>query len=239
MGDKEVKITDLHRILFGEAPAMFLLEVLYRTVIIYIALLVIMRLLGKRMSGELTITELALTIMLGAIIAPPMQMDSRGILVGIFILALVLFYHRTVSFWTTRSKKFEKALTGDISILLKDGVLVSGALKKEQVSRQQIFAQLRQKGYYHSGQLERVYLESSGDFGVFKSQEEQPGLSFLPPEDTDLNDMLERVDNKEICRSCGDDGKENTEGFVCASCGCEISDTPVKIKQAKDEERRD
>ena len=46
---------DFYRILFGETPAIFLFEVLLRTLLLYIALLVVVRVMGKRMGGQLTI----------------------------------------------------------------------------------------------------------------------------------------------------------------------------------------
>lgn len=61
-------MADLKRILFGVAPPEFMLEVFIHTLIIYIALLFIVRALGKRMSGQLTIMEMAVMLTIGVYI---------------------------------------------------------------------------------------------------------------------------------------------------------------------------
>lgn len=68
MEKKDIHFNDLHRLLFGEAPAIFLLEVFIRTLFTYLILLVITRWLGKRMTGQLSITEMAVMLTLGAIL---------------------------------------------------------------------------------------------------------------------------------------------------------------------------
>jgi hypothetical protein len=58
MKKEDIHLGDWARILFGEAPPIFLLEVFIRTLIVYVFLLYILRWLAKRMSGQLTIMEL-------------------------------------------------------------------------------------------------------------------------------------------------------------------------------------
>src|SRR5947199_10814271 len=108
MGKSAIQLKDIQRILLGNAPLEFLAEVLIRTIITYLSLLVIVKFLGKRMSGQLTITELAIAIMLGAIVAPPMETPERGILQGIMILVLVLAYHQGLALWVIRRPAVEK-----------------------------------------------------------------------------------------------------------------------------------
>ena len=94
MKKEEIKPWDWQRIFLGEAPAEFLLEVLIRTIVIYLVLLVVLRLLGKRMDGQLTLTEMAVMITLGAIVSVPMQIPDRGILMGVVALVCALIFQR-------------------------------------------------------------------------------------------------------------------------------------------------
>ncbi|TLD40418.1 MAG: hypothetical protein JETT_3326 [Candidatus Jettenia ecosi] len=74
--DKEViKFGDWERLFFGHAPVEFMLEVFLRTIFIYLMLLLILRLLGKRMTSQASILELAVMVTLGAIIALPHARD--------------------------------------------------------------------------------------------------------------------------------------------------------------------
>ncbi len=61
----EIIPLDMQRMLFGDAPAAYLLECGIRTLIVYIILLIVLKFMGKRMNGQLTITELAVMLSLG------------------------------------------------------------------------------------------------------------------------------------------------------------------------------
>src|ERR1700712_4094690 len=94
MKKDEIHLTDISRILFGQSPPLFLLEVFFRTIIIYICLLLVMRWLGKRMSGQLTIMEMTVMLTLGAIVSVGMQVPDRGIVLSLLVLLVTLAFHR-------------------------------------------------------------------------------------------------------------------------------------------------
>ena len=79
MKKEDIQPWDWQRILFGQAPPEFLIEVFLRTTLIYLALLVVTRALGKRMGGQLSISELAVMVTLGAIVSPAMQIPQLGL----------------------------------------------------------------------------------------------------------------------------------------------------------------
>lgn len=66
----------VQRILIGDGPWAFLLEVVVRAALVYVLLLVAMRMMGKRVAAQLSITELAVILMLGAAIGVPIQVLS-------------------------------------------------------------------------------------------------------------------------------------------------------------------
>ena len=125
---------DWQRILFGDTPGIFSWEVVVRTVVIYLLFLVVMRLLGKRMSAQLTITELAVMIMLGGIVSVPMQIPNRGLLPAIVVLLCVLFYQRALSWLSLKKRKVELVVQGDVTILVKDGVLQINNMRNDSIS---------------------------------------------------------------------------------------------------------
>jgi hypothetical protein len=119
MDKSAIHLGDWHRLLFGNAPAEFMVEVLIRTIVTYVCLLFIVKWLGKRMSGQVTITELALSIMLGAIVAPPMEAPERGILQGIMILFLILGCHLGLTWFTIRKPRLETITQGELGIFVR------------------------------------------------------------------------------------------------------------------------
>ncbi|WP_343691824.1 YetF domain-containing protein [Chitinophaga sp.] len=193
---------ELHRILFGEAPASFLLEVLIRTVVIVILLQFIVRPLGKRMSGQLTITELAIVIMLGAIIGAMAEIPDKGLMQGALALLLIAIFQRSITWLGVHNEKIENLTQGKFSIVVKEGVIQLPALKKALITKEQLFTILRSQEIYQLGQVKRVYLEASGAFSIYKMKTPSPGLSTLPTTDNELH-VTRAEEPLKACTSCG------------------------------------
>src|SRR3954465_1034587 len=141
------------RIVFGDAPPQFLAEVFFRSVLMYVVLLLTLRLLGKRMNAQLSILELAVMISLGAIVSLPMQSPERGVLNGAILLLLILVFQRGLGLLSFKSSKVERIVTGGMSTLVKDGILQADTMRKEGITKDQLFAQLRHKGINQLGEL--------------------------------------------------------------------------------------
>ena len=210
MKKEEIHLYDIQRILFGQAPPSFLLEVFIRTLVIYIVLLFIVRWLGKRMSGQLTIMEMAVMLTLGAIVSVPMQMPDRGLLQGVLLLLCAVGFQRGITMLGFMNSKFEDLSQGKSSLLLKNGVLQIDGMEKARISRQQLFAELRQRHIFNLGTLDRIYLEACGLFSVFKASEPRPGLPIYPPDDQDIIKTINEAST---------DAPRQVPLFACVSCG--------------------
>ncbi len=223
MKKEDIHWDDWHRILIGAAPTSFLLEVLIRTVIMYLVLLVVLRLMGKRMGGQLTISELAVMVTLGAIICVPMQVPDKGIVQGIFVLLCAWAFQRGFALLGVRNSKFENLTQGKEEVLLKDGVLEVKKLEETNISRQQLYGVLRAQNIFNLGEVERVYIEGCGIFSVFKSDSPKPGLSIFPTRDGDVLEAQETPEeNFYVCRMCGRTAEnEKEKNGHCNNCGCE------------------
>ncbi|MBS7564060.1 DUF421 domain-containing protein [Mucilaginibacter sp. Bleaf8] len=225
MKKEEIHLEDIQRILFGQAPPMFLLEVFIRTIIIYILMLVIVRWLGKRMSGQLTIMEMAVMLTLGAIVSVPMQMPDRGLLQGLLLLLIAVLFQRGLSLIGYLSGRIEDIVQGKCSLLVKDGVLQLKQMESDRISRQQVFAQLREKEIYNLGNVDRLYLEACGMFSIFRSDKPRAGLPILPPDDKDMLDFHKQSTDANLqhitmvaCINCGFVKRDN-EQVPCQDCG--------------------
>jgi uncharacterized membrane protein YcaP (DUF421 family) len=217
MDKQAIHLSDLHRILFGDAPTIFALEVFIRSIITYLMLLVIIRWLGKRMRGQVTILEMAVMLTLGAIVSTAMQIPESGILMAALVLLCTLSFERGVSWLEFKSRRVERLTQGEISILVRDGVIQHREMAAVRISNLQLLADLRSKGVYNLGMVKRVYLESSGMFTIFKAKEEQPGLATFPFEDPDMLYKCQPA-GPATCTNCGL-VKENRDNAPCPNCG--------------------
>jgi uncharacterized membrane protein YcaP (DUF421 family) len=214
---EDIHIEDIKRILLGETSTVFLLEVFIRTLVVYLGLLFALKLLGKRMTRQLTITEMAVMITLGAIVAVPMQAPDRGIIQGLLILSLAVLFLRGLNFLSFKNKQAEVVIQGKIYTLITDGVLELDILRQLNISRQQVFAILRNRQIYQLGKVYRLYLEACGLFNIYTNDKKDvPGLAIYPLEDKELLEQAERVPGLFACRSCG---KLSKVADNCKKCG--------------------
>jgi uncharacterized membrane protein YcaP (DUF421 family) len=197
------------RLLMGNDPFQFLGEIVLRTLLVYLALMVAVRLLGKRMSGQITNLELAVMITLGAIVAVPMEISDRGILPAAVLLASVLSLQAALSYFGTRSLRLEQTVVGKGTVLVKDGTLLVDELRKTGLSQQQLFSALRAAQVRQLGEITRVYLEGHGAFSIIRRERPEPGLSILPTDDSELRGRM-----------------PVTQCFVCAYCGNTLRGMP-------------
>src|SRR5438132_1156779 len=98
MQPKPIQLTDWHRMLVGGTPWAFLIEVMLRAAFTYFLLLVCMRLLGKRVAGQMSISELAIFLSLGAAVGLPLQVPDRGLLPAIAVLLVAVLFQRGLSY---------------------------------------------------------------------------------------------------------------------------------------------
>lgn len=219
MKKQDIVPGDWYRILFGETPVTFLVEILLRTIIMYVILLVVVRMMGKRMGGQLTISDLAVMITLGAIVSPGMQMPQTGLLLCALILVCALVFQRGLNFLEYKSERFEQVTQGTLSILVKNGIMQLDQMHKTKVSRQQVFAALRNNEVYNLGDVDRVYLEACGLISIFRRSEPAPGLPLFPPDDEAIEGFRQHtIDDTLVCANCGKVPETQDEAQRCPVC---------------------
>ena len=220
MKKDEVQAWDWQRILLGQTPVEFLLEVFIRTLFVYLLLLFILRLLGKRMDGQLTLTEMAVLITFGAIVSVPMQLPDKGVLSGVIALFYVLIFQRGLNWLNVKNKTVEDITQGTVSTLVKNGLLQLDEMQKASISKQHLFTALRGDKIYNLGKVKRVYFEACGMMNAYLEDEDKPGLPILPSDELDFILKHTRVDKSSVaCRNCGFVTSADKRDTACSRCG--------------------
>ena len=218
MNPEEIKWNDWQRILIGEAPGSFYLEIIIRTVFVFLLLIVSMRLLGRRMAARTSRIELVALFSLAAAIGVPLQAPERGLLPAIVIALVVVLIGRVVASLAFKDPKFEHSVVDEYTILVKDGVLQMGEMKKTRITLERLLALLRGKSIRHLGEIERVYFEANGSFSLVKKDHPKPGLAVIPVTDKEFLDEQPPADEN-VCRTCGSAEKQSNRNGKCANCG--------------------
>ncbi|HEX9958587.1 MAG TPA: YetF domain-containing protein [Fibrella sp.] len=219
MKKEEIHFDDWKRILIGNAPPEFMVEVLLRSILILLAFLIVVRLMGKRMNGQLTLTEMSVMLTLGAIVAPTMQLPDKGILMGIMVLIGALVFQRGQTWLDFKSKRFEAVSQGTEIMLIEDGVLKLDALEATRISKQQVFAALRSHKIYNVRKVTRMYMEACGIFSIYTAEEEKPGLSVFPDIDEEVHSIQPVAESSVMaCMNCGNTVIVSDEEKPCPVC---------------------
>src|SRR5690606_6595873 len=95
-------------ILIGEMPFEFLFEVIFRSAVMFIVLLLTLKFTGKRGVKQLSVFETVIIIALGSAAGDPMFYEDVGILKAFVVFAVVLFLYRSVTWLTGKYKSFEE-----------------------------------------------------------------------------------------------------------------------------------
>jgi uncharacterized membrane protein YcaP (DUF421 family) len=219
MQSSDIQLWDWKRILIGEAPVEFMFEVFIRTFVIFIILLFAMRVLGKKMKAGSSILEMGVMIVLGALVAAPMQTPEKGFLPFLVILICIVLFRNGQSKLNVKYTKSEILIIGDVSLLVKDGILNIKQLQSAAISREILFSQLRSHDIKSLGEVKRTYLESSGKFSIFKHEHPRPGLCVLPHDDRELYKEIRKSDEYLSCISCGYTDFSTDRSRKCPECG--------------------
>jgi uncharacterized membrane protein YcaP (DUF421 family) len=182
--DSTFRVFDFHRIFVGDAPLSFLLEIVFRTLIMYTYTVVLLRILGKRGMGQLSMLELAIIISFGSAVGDPMVGADMPILHGIVAITAVTIFQIGLERLINKNRKVEALLEGTPDLIIEDGVIQWESMIRDNLSREDLFRSLRAKDVEHLGQIQKAFFETSGTVSVFfqPPRKVKPGLSILPEE---------------------------------------------------------
>jgi uncharacterized membrane protein YcaP (DUF421 family) len=221
MQPKQFSLADWHRILIGEAPWTFLIEVFIRAGLTYALIMLAMRFLGRRVASQYTLFELSVVVTLAGAIGVPLQAQERGMLPPLIIMAAVILFQRTVARLSMNHHKVNVAVAGEVLNVINNGRLQLDILRKTVLSREKIFALLRMRNIQHLGQLSRVYIEPSGSISVVLTDCPCPGLPIIPEIDQELREAIASRTHY-ACISCGHTVKREEEPRqACEYCKTE------------------
>ncbi len=153
-----------------------------RSIILYILVLVVMRLMGKREIGQLQPFELAIAIMIADLATIPMSEIGIPIINGIIPILGLLVMHLTISYINLKSVKLRGLICGKPSILIYRGKINEDVMIKERFTVNELQERLRTNNISSISDVEYAILETSGQISVI----EKPNKRNTKPEDFNI-----------------------------------------------------
>lgn len=145
-----------------------MITIFFRSIFLYIIVLIVMRLMGKREIGQMQPFELAISIMIADLASIPMSDVGIPLTNGIISILGLLVMHLLISIINLNNSKIKESICGKPTILIYRGKIDEQKMRKERFTISELEEKLRSKDVFNIGDVEYAILETSGDISVIK-----------------------------------------------------------------------
>lgn len=156
-----------------------LLRVVVVGVCAYAALVVMLRVSGKRTLSKLNAFDFVVTVALGSILASILTNEGVVLAEGLAALALLILLQLAVAWLAARWHRFNEILKSEPRVLFYRGAFLRGAMRRERITEEGVLAAVRARGIEQLDRVEAVVLESNGDLSVIAGSGEPAERSAL------------------------------------------------------------
>ncbi|MGN7388468.1 DUF421 domain-containing protein [Sporosarcina sp. SAFN-015] len=156
-----------------------LLIIGFRTILLYAFILIILRLMGKREVGELSVIDVVVFVIMAEVVAVALESPDKKLSHSVFPVLLLLVIQLLTSFLSLKSKKFRDVVDGDPTLIIQDGIIQEEQMRKQRYNLDDLFQQLREQQIGSVRDVSYAYLEPSGNLSVFTYENTQPVLALI------------------------------------------------------------
>ncbi len=174
-----------------------LMIVAWRTIFLYILILVIFRLMGKREVGELSLMDLVIFVMIAEVASFAIDNPKQKLFDSIMPMILLLAIQLITSYWSLKSKKIRDLIDGDPSVIIRNGEIIESEMRKQRYNLDDLFQQLREQQIGSIQDVDYAFLEPSGNLSVFKKDGDHPVLPLIVDGDIQEKHLTLIQQNKE------------------------------------------
>ena len=146
----------------------------FRTIILYLVMILSVRLMGKRQIGQMEASEFVVAMLVADLASVPMQDNAVPLLSGVVPLLTVVGLELLLSFLVLKSVHVRRILCGKPVILIENGKINQDNLRKTRLTMDELMSHLRQKDVLDLEAVQYVILETDGNLSVFPYPEQQP-----------------------------------------------------------------
>ena len=146
----------------------------FRTVILYLVLIAVIRLMGKRQIGQMEPSEFVVTMLVANLASIPMQDGGIPLYSGLVPILTVLGVELVLSALSMHSVKFRRLLCGKPVILIENGNILQENLRSTRVTLDELTGHLREKDVLDLTSVQYAILETNGNLSVFPYPKDRP-----------------------------------------------------------------
>ncbi|NHM30446.1 DUF421 domain-containing protein [Neobacillus terrae] len=156
------------------------LVIISRTILFYILILVIFRFMGKREIGELSILDLVVFIMIAEMAVVAIEDLKLPVMHTVLPMVTLMIVQLTLAIISLKSKRFRDLIDGRPAIIIKNGKIDEGEMRKQRYNFDDLLLQLREKNIRSIADVEFAILEPSGKLSVLEKDATKNGDMTIP-----------------------------------------------------------
>jgi uncharacterized membrane protein YcaP (DUF421 family) len=150
-------------------------EVILRVAVVYLFLVVVLRLSGKREVGQMSILELIVVLLISDAVQNSMVGDNTTLWAGPLAVLTLLGMDYGLNWLTRRSNTLRKAIEGEPRLLIRDGRLLRKALREEKLGVDEIETAVRAHGLARIDEVREAVLETDGSISIIPMDDAREG----------------------------------------------------------------
>ncbi|MDP3341824.1 DUF421 domain-containing protein [Frigidibacter sp.] len=219
---------DLARMFLGDAPPLFFLEILVRTLIVYIYTMGLIRWIGGRGVAQLSMVEFLLVIALGSAVGDAAFYPDVPLLHALAVITIVVLLNKGLDWLILHYDTAKRTIDGVPVAIVEDGRLLRAGMEQRSIGAAEVISSLRQNGVRNLGEVEHAFMEGDGVMSIFRFNDPRPGLQIVPPAEVRrpaaLTDPAVAPEGKACCLGCGtlEEAVAVLPDGLCPECGgCE------------------
>lgn len=173
-----------------------LLRVLIVGTLAYAALVLVLRISGKRTLSKMNAFDLVVTVALGSTLASTILSKSTTLLEGVLALALLVGLQYVITWLSVRSDAFQSLVKSKPTLIYFRGRFLEDAMAEERVTTEEVRAAIREHGSSQMDGCEAVVLETDGSFSVLELATDTPHHALANVEGVDQFERLDPGDTR-------------------------------------------
>ena len=150
---------------------------IFRVFVLYLLVILVMRIMGKREIGQLQPYELAITLIISELVTLPMEDNAIPLLAGVIPVFAITLAQVTLSYLTTKSQWFQDFISGKYTIVIENGKMIQKNMTKQKYNITELLEQLRMNGVTKIDDVQYAILETSGQLSVILKAPKQPATA--------------------------------------------------------------
>lgn len=151
-------------------PTKSLMELVVRGTIMYLILFGLLRFVLKRQAGGIGTTDVLVIVLVAEVAGNGFAAEYKSVVEGTVLVGTILFWTYMLEWAAHRFPAVERILHAPMLVLIENGKMLRKNMQAELVTKEELMAQMREKGIEDCGQVKRACMEADGMISVIKME---------------------------------------------------------------------